>query len=380
MIRGGLYIHIPFCIQKCLYCDFPSESGADEMKRAAYTAALVCQIELWRKRFPSFVAQTVYIGGGTPSLLSVTQLQAIVEALEQAGWWQSAQERSIEANPGTVSLAKLRVMRELGINRISFGVQSFADHLLAKVGRIHTAAQAVMAVEEAAQAGFSRINVDLMYGLPNQTTVDWADTLAQAVQLPVEHISAYALTVEDGTPLAKTVRQNPDYLPDEDVTAAMHELTLTHLADGGFARYEISNFAKPGAACLHNMGYWRYQPYLGLGAAAVSTWRGRRWRMMEKTDDYLYDAENHFFRSCETEKLTHGERLGEYIFLGLRTAEGISLREANRRFNIHFQTKFAKQTEQLLTYKWAVLQQGRLRLTTEGMKWANQAVTLFLPD
>ena len=380
MIYGGLYIHIPFCIQKCLYCDFPSEPGADEVKRAAYTAALIRQIGLWRKRFPSFVPKTIYIGGGTPSLLSNAQLQAVVAALETSGWWQSAEERSIEANPGTVSLSKLQMMRSLGVNRISFGVQSFSNRLLKEIGRIHTAAQAVTAVEEAAQAGFSRINVDLMYGLPNQTTDDWADTLKRAVHLPVEHISAYALTVEEGTPLATKVRQNQDYLPDEDTTAMMQELTEPQLAANGFMRYEISNYAKDGAVCLHNMGYWRYQPYLGLGAAAVSTWRGRRWRTTEKPDDYLRDAERHLFETCEEEVLTHDERLGEYIFLGLRTVEGVSLRAINKRFNIRFQTKFAKQTKQLLACGWAVLEQGRLRLTTEGMKWGNQAFTLFLPD
>ena len=379
-MRGGLYIHIPFCVQKCLYCDFPSVAGAIETKGAAYVAALIRQIGLWRQRFPAFEPQTVYIGGGTPSLLTARQLEAVVGALRQAGWWQQAAERSIEANPGTVSREKLQVMRTLGLHRISFGVQSFSDDLLQKIGRVHTAAQAAEALQWAKQAGFERISLDLMYGLPGQTLSDWQDTLAQAVRQPVEHISAYALTVEDETPLARLAAQRPDYLPDDESVAAMQEMTLVQLPASGFARYEIANFAKPGAACAHNMGYWRYLPYLGLGAAAVSTYRGRRWRTTETLDDYLADAERDRFAACDIEVLPADVRLGEYIFLGLRTAEGIALRDVNRRFSIHFQTKFADQLALLLSRNWAVLDRSRLRLTDEGMKWGNQAFALFLPD
>ena len=343
-------------------------------------AALECQIGLWRRRFPSLAPQTIFIGGGTPSLLTEEQLQRLTTALERAGWWQGAVERSIEANPGTVTPAKLQTMHALGINRISFGVQSFSDRLLAVIGRIHTAAEAVEAVRMAAASGFQRISVDLMYGLPGQTADDWAATLAQVVQLPVEHISAYALTVEEGTPLAELAENNPDYLPDEDAVAAMQELVLSQLAASGFARYEISNFAKGGAVCLHNMGYWRYLPYLGLGAAAVSAWRGRRWRTTAALTDYLRDAEKKSFAVCEEEILSADVRLSEYIFLGLRTTEGISLSAVNKRFGIRFQQTFAIQLETLRERGWGILANGRLSLTPEGMKWGNQAFSLFLPD
>lgn len=343
-------------------------------------AALECQIGLWRQRFPSFAPQTIFIGGGTPSLLTEEQLQRLTMALERAGWWQCAAERSIEANPGTVTPAKLRTMHALGFNRISFGVQSFSDRLLAAIGRIHTAAEAVEAVQMASASGFRRISVDLMYGLPGQTTDDWKATLVQALQLPVEHISAYALTVEEGTPLAELAAQNPDYLPDEDAVAAMQELVLTQLAANGFLRYEISNFAKDGAVCLHNMGYWRYRPYLGLGAAAVSTWRGRRWRTTSVLADYLRDAGQNRFAACEEEMLPADVRLSEYIFLGLRTSEGIALSAVNKRFGIRFQQVFAVQLATLQERGWGTIENGRLSLTPEGMKWGNQAFSLFLPD
>lgn len=343
-------------------------------------AALECQIGLWRKRFPSFSPQTIFIGGGTPSLLTEKQLQRLTTALERAGWWQGAVERSIEANPGTVTPAKLRTMNALGINRISFGVQSFSDRLLAAIGRIHTAAEAVEAVQMASSAGFQRISVDLMYGLPGQTADDWKATLIQAVRLPVEHISAYALTVEEGTPMAALAEKNPDYLPDDDAVAAMQEMVLSQLAANGFLRYEISNFARAGAVCLHNMGYWRYLPYLGLGAAAVSTWRGRRWRTTAVLADYLRDAGQKRFAVCEEENLSAGVRLSEYIFLGLRTTEGIALSAINKRFGIRFQQVFAVQLATLQERGWGMLENGRLSLTPEGMKWGNQAFSLFLLD
>ena len=380
MVRGGLYIHIPFCVQKCLYCDFPSIAGTGEATRAAYVAALECQIALWRKRFPSFFPQTIFIGGGTPSLLTEEELRCLVAALERADWWQGAVERSIEANPGTVTSEKLRTMHALGINRISFGVQSFSNRLLAAIGRIHTAADAVEAVDAAAASGFQRISVDLMYGLPGQTIDDWTATLEQALRLPVEHISAYALTVEEDTPLAERVEHDSDYLPDDDSVAAMQELVLSKLAANNFERYEISNFAKAGAVCLHNMGYWRYRPYLGLGAAAVSTWRGRRWRTTSVLADYLRDAGQNHFAACEQEILQADIRLSEYIFLGLRTTEGISLSDANRRFGMCFQRVFATQLATLQERGWCAFANGRLRLTTEGMKWGNQAFSLFLPE
>ncbi len=379
-MRGGLYIHIPFCVQKCLYCDFPSVAGAVETQGAAYVAALVRQVQVWRRRFPAFVPETIYIGGGTPSLLTAEQLAALVGALEQAGWWQPAVERSIEANPGTVTLEKLQAMQTLGLNRISFGVQSFSDVLLREIGRAHTAAQAAEAVDLAAQAGFRRINLDLMYGLPGQSTDDWAETLAQAVRQPVEHLSAYALTVEEGTPLARREASCPDYLPDDETVAAMQAMTLSALPAAGFARYEIANFAKPGAACLHNIGYWRYRPYLGLGAAAVSTCRGRRWRTTQALDAYVADAAAGRFAACEAEILPAGVRLGEFVFLGLRMVEGISLRTVNRRFAIHFQTMFAEQINYLRQRGWAELDKTHFRLTQEGMRWGNQAFSLFLPD
>lgn len=379
-MRGGLYIHIPFCVQKCLYCDFPSVAGAVERQGAAYVAALVRQVQVWRRRFPAFQPETVFIGGGTPSLLSAGQLGALVAALAAAGWWQSAAERTIEANPGTVALDKLQAMHGLGLNRISFGVQSFSDTLLQEIGRLHTAAAAVEAVELAAQAGFRRINLDLMYGLPGQTLDDWSDTLARAVRLPVDHLSAYALTVEEGTPLAVRDAAQTDYLPDDETVASMQAAVLAALPAAGFARYEIANFAKPGAACLHNIGYWRYRPYLGLGAAAVSTYRGRRWRTTLAPEVYAAEAAVGRFAAVEAEVLPADVRLGEFVFLGLRMVEGLSLQTVNRRFGIHFQTKFAEQISYLQQRGWAVLDHTHFRLTQEGMKWGNQAFSLFLPD
>ena len=249
----GIYVHIPFCRQKCLYCDFNSYAGFGAEAMAKYAAA---------------VNASIYFGGGTPSLLPAEAIKEITDALKKYGWWQNPCEASIEANPGTVDLPKLKALRQLGFDRISFGVQSLNDAELKAIGRVHNAAEALEAIELAKQTGFKRINADVIYGLPGQTMASLKETLAQLCSTGIEHLSVYGLIVEKGTPLQKITEAGQIILPDEDEAADMYEFVQEFLKTHGFERYEISNYARGKAYSRHNLVYWHYYPYAAFGAGA----------------------------------------------------------------------------------------------------------------
>ena len=264
----GVYVHIPFCRQKCLYCDFNSYAGFGADVMAAYAGAVCSEIAGRSKDLPVNANASIYLGGGTPSLLPVDYIEQIVSALKQYGYWQQPREASIEANPGTVDLAKLKALRQIGFDRISFGVQSLNDDELRAIGRVHSATQALEAIDLAKQAGFARINADVIYGLPGQSMASLKNTLQQLAATGIEHLSVYGLIVEDGTPLQKLVDAGKIILPDEDEAADMYEFVQAFLKARGFERYEISNYASGGAYSKHNLVYWHYYPYATFGAAA----------------------------------------------------------------------------------------------------------------
>ncbi|MBQ2140798.1 MAG: radical SAM family heme chaperone HemW, partial [Acidaminococcaceae bacterium] len=244
----GVYVHTPFCLQKCLYCDFPSYAGLPEEVRQRYVDALCREIEVrsLQRELPVAENATVYFGGGTPTVLAVEQIAKVVASLKEYGWWNNPAEATIEANPGTVNAETLKALREIGFDRISLGVQSLQDNELRALGRIHTAEQALYAIEEAKQAGFRRINADLMSGIPCQTAESFRNTMNKILQMNLSHISAYSLILEEGTPLERMVREDKVQLPDEEVSYNMYEMTTDILAKAGLQRYEISNYAAPG--------------------------------------------------------------------------------------------------------------------------------------
>lgn len=341
-----------------------------------YTETLIKEINARAARFPGPFT-TIYMGGGTPTCLSNAQLTHIIHALQTAFIFHAPLEFTIEANPGTVDRDKLCLLRRLGVNRISFGVQAFQDRLLRAVGRIHTVRMAIEAIKDAKRAGFTNISIDLMYGLPGQTLADWRQSLLIAASLGVSHISAYGLTIEAGTPFASLQQAGRLSLPDEDVEEAMYELTPAFLAQVGYQRYEISNYCRPGFNCRHNIGYWRAQPFLGLGVGAHSYWQSIHWANPALVTDYLSGDS---FGPPAGEKLTAATARGEYLFLNLRLTAGFTPVEFTAKFKHNFFALYERQIKAAMAQGMLVFRHGRIALTGRGMKYSNRIFTAFLPD
>lgn len=368
--RLGLYVHIPFCAKKCLYCDFSSWQGKMG-QREAYVQALEREIE---SRATHERADTVFIGGGTPSLLMPEQLNRILSALHKGFAIEKDAEITCELNPGMVSEAFLKAAGAGGVNRISVGVQAFDDRLLAGLGRRHTAQKAVETLRLIHKAGFRSINVDLMFGLPFQTMEDWARTLDTALSMPVQHISCYALIPEEGTPLYAKLQSGAWTLPDEDTERDMYDLALQKLTARGFERYEISNFALPGHACRHNLGCWRRAPYYGFGCAAHSLLdTGTRRANPLALDAYLAGE------APGMQTLPIKEQMFEEMMLGLRTAEGVSDAAFTERYGCSICETYGDRLRPSLENGLAEMREGRLRLTHRGMNLEN-TVLLDLMD
>jgi len=399
----AVYVHIPFCVQKCIYCDFASYACCSEQEKERYVEALCKEIAM-PLQLPIDTKATIYFGGGTPSTLSIEQITRIVQALKSNGLWQQPNEASIEVNPGTVDIAKLQALKALGFDRISMGVQSLNDEELCTIGRIHTAKQALQALDMAKQTGFKHINADVIYGLPGQTLASLQQTLRILTSTAIDHISVYGLIVEDGTPLAKGVEAGRLVLPDEDEAADMYDFVQDLLEQQGFLRYEISNYAKgsnvdrgnhdkgcfsASSSSLENTGYsrhndvyWRYQPYAAFGASAVSFDGKARYTRPCGLREYenLVASPNHTSYDLLKEELTEQELLGEYIMMGLRRLEGVALQEAQKRFGVDVMNSYGKALEpyfeQGLVHYDAV--NGRLALTAAGMAVGNQLFSLFV--
>lgn len=370
----GIYLHIPFCLQKCLYCDFASSANAEEL-HAPYAAALCNQINAQGSRAE---ADTVYMGGGTPTVLTVRQLEEITAALSASFRLAADTEFTIEANPGTVDREKLTRLRQSGVNRVSFGVQSFSDRLLKRIGRAHTAAQARTAIAEAREAGFDHISLDLMYGLPGQTLEDVKDSVRQADALAVRHISVYGLKIEPGTPFAAMRENRKLELPSEEAEEMMYDYIMETLPRIGFHRYEISNFAKPGYESRHNMKYWRDAPYIGLGAAAHSYIGARRMSNVCDARTYISRAAEGKSPIDEIEELDEPTLMEEFCFLALRTREGISIEAFNEKFNCNFFTVYGHSISELKSRALIAEDDGRIFLTDLGMKFGNRVFEKFL--
>ncbi|SMC93673.1 radical SAM family heme chaperone HemW [Sporomusa malonica] len=379
MSKLGLYVHIPFCRQKCLYCDFSSYQGVEHLF-AAYTAALCQQIAEQGGVLCKSVVDTIYIGGGTPSLLPVQLLEQIMSSLYANFHVSNEAEISMEANPGTVTRAQLSALKAAGINRLSFGVQSFNNELLAGLGRIHQATDSLTAIEYAYAAGFNNISIDLMYGLPGQTFEGFAWELEQAVAVNTSHISVYGLKLEEGTPLAAAYDRGLLKLPDEATEEAMYDHMVDFLPGRGLLRYEISNFARPGLECRHNLKYWQYQPYLGIGAAAHSFLNGERLSNVTGIPEYI----SAIFEGCSPvvmrETLTNDQSMAEYIFLALRTSQGLTVANFSQLFCVDFFRHFGNIFEKLQRQDLVETDSRRIWLTDRGMKFGNIVFSSFLPD
>lgn len=390
----ALYVHIPFCVRKCYYCDFNSGPASEEI-REQYVDALVEEIR--RSPWRGQPARTVFFGGGTPSELKTPQLRRITEALresfhfaaedEPAAFYPSSfnphpsTEWTIECNPGTVTVDSLREMREMGFNRISLGVQSFHDHHLRSIGRIHSAVQAREAVASAREAGFRRLNVDLIFCLPGQTFEEWKQDVQAALELGPEHLSLYNLTIEENTEFGRRHRLGLLSLPDEDLSADMYEWTLDRMQDAGFVQYEVSNFALPGEECRHNQVYWRQEPSLGFGPSAASYVGGIRWTNTGSMQRYLSTApsERGPERGYE-ERLDPLTACGESIMLALRTQDGVDLPEVAARYGLDAEQTYGSIVKQLVADGLLEGSNRRYTLTRRGIMLANAVCAQFLPD
>ena len=383
----AIYVHIPFCKQKCLYCDFASYACFGEREMRTYTDALCHEIEV-RAEEASNVAfgATIYFGGGTPSVLPTDCLEGIVSTLKSCGFWQKPAEATIEVNPGISDVNKLKRMREAGFDRISFGVQSLQDAELKTIGRIHNAEEALIAIDMARTAGFRRISCDLIYGLPGQSLASLKDTICRLTKTGIEHMSVYGLIVEEGTPLERLVNSGQMVLPDEDIAADMYELVQRLLAEAGFERYEISNYAKNGQYSRHNTVYWQYHPYIAFGAAACGMEKALRRTAASTVPEYIAAAQaltSANWRTSElytSESLTLQQQLEEFMFMGLRRAAGADLAEARARFGVDVWQRYGLQLEPIIKKGLARYDgdKQRLWLTPKGMEIGNQIFAIFV--
>jgi len=360
----GLYIHIPFCISKCGYCDFYSVTALASMPD--FIDSLIEEIGMHREAFECF--DTVYLGGGTPSILHPNQIERILNAVRMNFNLLAKTEITMEANPGDLDLVYFASLRNLGVNRLNIGVQSFNEEVLKFLGRRHSLGQAVSAIEDARKAGFNNVGLDLIYGIPGQEKALWLETLNQAISLLPEHLSCYQLTVEPHTPLGKRYGQKEFSLPSEDLQYELFMMTSEILEDAGYVHYEVSNFAKGMVfASRHNQKYWDHTPYLGLGPAAHSFLNKQRWWNHRSVDRYLSAIEKGAKPIEGTEILSLEQLQLEAFYLGLRTKKGICIQEFSEKYSWNILAEKEKPFAELQQEGLVILENGFVYPTRNGL-------------
>lgn len=368
-----LYIHIPFCIRKCAYCDFLSGT-ADAKEIEDYTAALISEIEAYKALAFNDKVTTIFFGGGTPSILSGSQMERIFEALRGTFDIAGAAEITVEANPGTVTYEKLTAYRSVGINRISFGLQSANDEELKRLGRIHTFEEFLESYKMARACGFQNINVDLISAIPKQTAEQFEQSLKKITELQPEHISVYSLIIEEGTPFAKLYGEGAPLekdLPSEEEERLIYRKTKAFLEKQGYHRYEISNYAKEGLECRHNLGYWERKNYLGLGLGASSLMENVRYHNTEDWKEYIANAKKLQQIQKDVETLTVEEQMEEFVFLGLRKMQGISEQKFQEAFQKSIGECYGENIRKVMEKGLLDERDGNLYLTEKGIDISN---------
>ncbi len=370
----SIYIHIPFCRRKCNYCDFVSFPVADQQQYfTIYGDLLLKELSLWQQQGSDFSQlQSLYFGGGTPSLLAIESIKALLSCLHQTS------EITLEANPETVDFDFLQQLHDAGVNRLSLGAQSFNDQALQVMGRCHTAAQTINAFNEARRAGFTNINLDLIYGWPMQDRAQMQADLAVALALDPEHLSLYGLSLSDQSPWGKRMLSGDLEIADSDLSADMQEDAMKILEAAGLHQYEIANYAKAGFASLHNCSYWQRQNYLGIGCAAASCLLEKRWSNLKNLADYASSVEQGKLPVCEQETLSFDEIIAEAIFLGLRLRQGIDLDQFAELYGLRAEKRFAKQLRQLTEDGLLIVEDGSMRLSKKGLLLGNEVFYKFI--
>ncbi|RME84170.1 MAG: radical SAM family heme chaperone HemW [Caldilineae bacterium] len=384
----ALYLHIPFCQRKCPYCDFNTYAGQERLYDA-YVQALSRAVREDGERRGHPRVRSLFLGGGTPTVLEPAHLRAIFAAVREGFRLQEDAEITSEANPGTVDQSRFQALRACGVNRLSMGVQSFDDEELRFLGRIHTAAEAEQAMQMARRAGFDNINLDLIFGLPGQRMATWQRTLDRAIALAPRHLSLYSLTVEPDTPLATWVARGQVAEPDPDLAADLYELAGERLAAAGYHQYEISNWAEgpleadglPRYACRHNLVYWRNEPYLGYGPGAHSYDGRRRWSTVRSVPTYIAAVERGETPIDFQENISPELEMGETMMLGLRlVGVGVSRQDFRRRFGRDVADVYQAELAELAARELLEITAERVRLTPAGRLLGNEVFAAFLPD
>lgn len=367
MKEAGLYIHIPFCKKKCLYCDFNSYEHR-ENDAEAYVKALIKEIEMYGRE-KEIVYKTVFIGGGTPTFINYSLIGSIMEAVSSRIAHNA--EISMECNPGTVTPESLSYYKSIGINRLSIGLQAWQDSLLKKIGRIHSLPEFLHTFKSARKAGFDNINVDLMFALPDQTMDMWMETLKNICSLGVEHISCYSLKLEEGTRMHDMYRSKIITLPDEDTDREMYSCAIDILKKFGYEQYEISNFSKPGFQCRHNIIYWHNEEYIGVGAGSHSKVGNRRFWNEGDIGKYIHIIEEGNFPVEGEELISKEEEMWETLFLALRLNEGLNIKAFEGKYNIDFSMKYGDRISKLQSMGLIYIEDDRLKLTGKGRDLSN---------
>ncbi|MGG7157605.1 radical SAM family heme chaperone HemW [Clostridium perfringens] len=376
MDKISLYIHIPFCAQKCLYCDFPSFARKDHLRKA-YIEALNKEIISLREKHNNLEINTIFIGGGTPSVLEADELECLLKEVAKLNMAKDI-EYSMECNPGNLTEEKLEVMKKYGVNRISMGLQAKQDNLLKGLGRIHNYKTFKENFLLAKKVGFNNINVDLMFGLPNQRLNEWEETLREIISLEPAHISAYSLIIEEGTAFYNLYENDKLKLPTEEEERKMYHLAKKILEENGFNQYEISNYAKEGKECRHNLAYWNMDNWIGVGSAAASYINGKRIKNISSVEEYINSINEKGEAVEEIINNSKNDNIEEFMFMGLRKINGIDENEFKKRFSMNINDVYGEILNKYIDEGLLIRESGRIFLSEKGIEISNVIMADFL--
>lgn len=375
MKKLGIYIHIPFCKKKCNYCDFYSIKCDDEIE-SRYIKSLIKEIKSYSNM--KYIVDTIYIGGGTPTVIKPENIEQIIYEIKNTFEVDENSEISSEANPNTLTAENLAIYKKSGINRLSIGIQSLNDEILKKIGRLHNSNEAIMAIKRAKELGYENINVDVMFNIPGQTILDIEDTITKIIKEDVQHISFYSLKLEKGTPMFLMEKEHKIIMPEENTEREMYYTGRNIMENNQIYQYEISNFAKKGFECKHNLKYWNQEEYIGLGPSAHSFLNKERYSNPSDLNLYCSGAEQNIFNRTTQEVLDYNAYEFEYIMLKLRLTHGLDILKFNQKFNINFNVKYSTQIKYLVENKLLIYNEDNIRLTQLGMDISNFVFGKFM--
>lgn len=378
MKKLGIYIHVPFCIKKCNYCDFYSVKWSDDLE-TKYIDAILTEINSYKDKINNnYIIDSIFFGGGTPSIAKPDNLNKIINGLSKLAIIDKNAEISMEANPNTLTLENLKLYKEIGINRLSIGIQSLNDEVLKNIGRIHNSQEALNAIKKAQEVGFENINVDVMFNIPEQSVEDIENTITLLVNSKIKHISFYSLKLEKGTFMYEMERKNQIVMPDEDDERNMYYVGRKIMEENNLLQYEISNFAEKGYECIHNLKYWNQEEYIGLGPSAHSFLNNIRYSNSSNLSLYFDNMSLKKYERVIQEELTEDDLIFEYIMLRLRLTEGINVSDFKQKFSVDFKEIYKMQINYLVSYDLLESVGDYIRLTKKGMDVSNSVIEEFM--